>query len=347
MDETTLTQLKNAITSLADRVNGVNVRAYESMPKELLASELQPVAADLLAAASKLVADVLQAYETHNGAGRPADVSGALESPYVRFEQAIDAAVDAQAASSLTAVGDIAFLAQLELRQRAERLERVTAAKSSTAIVSECDSALRRIRKVLTSIDVALARAGLVPPTLDFESELQESLRVRRAYAKLRARVFAAGDPTPASLHVRLRGAGTAIAMLVGWEVYPSLRVRDRLQLRDLQRRILDWLRDERDTTCGMQLWQDLVAFIGMLSQINRRQELLAHDAAVVQLGLSRLDASGGTLQEDDVRALAALEGLDEEVDALLASPQRTAAEAWRAPLERLARQLRGSEGSA
>jgi hypothetical protein len=337
-----LSTFKDGITALAERVMGVDVRAYESMPPDRLASELEPIVSALLADASKLIAEVRRVYESESrDEPRP---SSTLASPYVPFEQAIDAAIGAQTASSFQAVGDIAFLAALELRQRAERLEHVRASRSAVAIVGECDSALRRIRKALTSIDVALARAGLVEPTLDFASELDESLRVRRACAKLRARVLAGGAPTEATLYVRLRGAGTAIAMLVGWEVYPSLRVRDRLALRDLQRRILDWLRQDKEPTAGMRLWQDLVGFIRMLAQVNRRQELVDHDTRVVMEMRLRVRAlEGAAVPAAMLAELVALEGLDDEADALLASTDRDGVAAWRETLERLALQLRGS----
>jgi hypothetical protein len=342
--QTELVKLKSEIISLAERVLAVDVRAYESMAPERIAGELQPIVSELLASANHLVTDVLAAYEVESIANawdpEPADPAD-LASPYVPFEKAIDAAIDAQTASSLKAVGDIAFLASLELRQRAERLERVTACKSTVSIIGECDSALRRIRKVLTSIDVALARAGLVDQTLDFASELEESLRVRRACAKLRRRVRAGGEVTRENLCSQLRRAGTAIAMLVGWEVYPSLRVADRLQLRDLQRRILEWLRQDQDALAGMRLWQDLVGFVGMLSQVNRRQELMDHDrrtacaacAAVVACASDELPAPTLVL-------LDALEGLDDEVDAVLGSARRTAREAWLPILERVVRGL-------
>ncbi len=342
-----LSSYKDAITSLARRVLDVDVRAYESMPPERLASELQPIVSELLDAANTLVGDVLRTYETEGGAD-PDVRDSLLPSPYVPFEQAIDAAMDAQSASSLQAVGDIAFLAHLELRQRAERLERVTACKNALAIIGESDSALRRIRKALTSIDVAMARAGLAPPSLDFTSELEVSLRVRRACAKLRSRVLAGGgDPTPETLHARLRSAGTAIAMLVGWDVYPSLRVRDRLQLRDVQRRILEWLRQDRDAVEGMRLWQDLIGFVRMLSQVNRRQELVEHDTRVVHEARARLSALDDKEMPADLRAmLASLEGLDEEIDALLASRDPVMPAAFRPPLDRLAAQQRPAGGT-
>ena len=272
-----------------------------------------------------LVEELLIAYEGE-GAAPPGE---SLDAPYVPFERAVDAAVDARTdGSARQAVGDLAFLAQLELRQRKARLERVAACRSAVAIIGECDSALRRIRKVLTAIDVAFARAGIAPQSLDYASELRISLCVRRACAKLRASIVAPGEPTPAALRARLRRAGTAIAVLVGWDVYPHLRVRDRLALRELQRRILDWLREGAEPTSGIRLWQDLAAFLRMLAQINRRQELVDHDARLVRAARDEL-VGAAVVHEELLARLSSLEGLDEGIDALLRPPPCTDAAAW------------------
>lgn len=136
-----LSTLKSAIAPLAERVLAVDIRAYESMSPERVAGDLSPIVAELLSAATRLVSEVLRAYEAL-GADADRRVESDLAPPHVPFEHAIDAAIDAQATSSIQAVGDIAFLANLELRQRAERLHRVTAHGRSVAIVEECDSAL-------------------------------------------------------------------------------------------------------------------------------------------------------------------------------------------------------------
>jgi hypothetical protein len=340
---------QHAITALAARVQSVDVRAYESLPTSRLASELRPIVSDLLQAASSVVAMVLGATDSPASVPPPAEVEGDLLSPYVPFEQAVDVAIRSQASTSLRTVSDIAFLAQLELRQRKDRLERVATCDSALAIVGECDSALRRISKALTSLDLALARAGVVAePKLDFTSELEVSLLVRKSCAKLRARILSGGTPTAETLHMRLRLAGTTIAMLVGWDVYPSLRVRDRLQLRDLQRRVLEWLRTDRDTTAGMRVWQDLVGFLEMLAQVNRRQELVDHDtravceAAAKLVGVSHTDL----VPAETMALLTSLEGIDEDVDALLASDERASVRAWVAQIERLAQLRKAAPGA-
>lgn len=334
-----LADLQDALAALADKVGMVDIRAYESLSAEALLEQLHPAVVALLDGAMEAVSRILLACE-----GLP---HGGLASPYVPFEHAVDAAIKSQAKAPQQTVADIAFLAKLELHQRRERLSRLPASVTALAVVDECDSALRRIRKALASLDLAIARAGLGVARLHFTSELEVSLRVRKACAKLRARILSAGTPTPEGLRAHLRGAGTALAVAVGWDVYPQLRVRDRLQLRELQRRVLDWLREPEDAVAGLRLWQDLVAFIRLLAFINRRQELVEHDTLTIQSALERLGTCGPSVPEDLIKSLMTLTGLDDDVDALLASSARADAAAWVPALHRVAQRLPAPPWSA
>ena len=91
------------------------------------------------------------------------------------------------------------------------------------------------------------------------------------------------------------------------------------IQLGELQERILEWLRPEQrsDEIAGARLWSDVVAFVEMLRQVNRRQELLAHDAHLVAQLVGLLEAAQGS-QVPSLPGLQRLEGLDEALDAAL-----------------------------
>jgi len=275
----------------------------------------------------------------------PVGASAGMPAPFLAFERAMDAAVETGSVS-VQAVEDVAFLVQLELRQRAERLSRLGAGADAAAVIGECDSALRRIRKGLGAIDAAIARASGEGTLLDFSSELQGSLLVRRAYSKFRARLLEGGVPGVGELQQRMRAAGTHIAMLVGWPAYPLFRIRDRLQLRELQQRILAWLRGGPNAgeVEGLRLWRDLVSFVEMLAQISRRQELVEHDSKLVGDLLARLRAvdlsTAGFVDESMDRLVRPLEGLDEELDGFLCSDLPLPAERLYAILDRLRRRL-------
>ncbi|MBS1122906.1 MAG: hypothetical protein H6Q90_5134 [Deltaproteobacteria bacterium] len=324
------------------RGKGIDIRSYEIASAECIVAELQPVTISLLAEA-RAVLDAILSSQDDRPADEPAiereDESSSIWASHLPFEREIDAAV-ANNLGSRHAVDEIAFIAQLELRQREDRLSRIKPTQGVVALLGECDSSLRRIRKALNAVDAAIARAASVPALLDFTSELQTSLAVRRAYAKFRARIVGDGMPTEATLRARFRATGTQIAILVGWDVYPEMRVQDRLLLREFQQRILAWLRGgpEASPTAGIRLWQDLAASIEMFSLVNRRQELVAHDGGAVRALFGKgeqLEVDAATLQ-----AVGSLEGLDPELDQLVVGPQPPAADRLVAIVARLAIQL-------
>lgn len=337
-----LRAFRERMAPLAADVKAIDLRHFETLAADRSSQELLPITVRSVKDARVLVADVLDACaRAGDGGTAPDDQTAALNAPFLPFERALDAAVEGGVAS-LRAVEDIAFIVQLELRQRDERLGRITAASGSLAVIGECDSALRRVRKGLAALDLAIARAEGLAPTLDFSSELHDSLRVRRAYARFRVRLLALADGAATrELYPRMRAAGTHIAMLVGWDAYPLLRVRDRLQLRELQQRILEWLRPELrdDHTAGTRLWQDVVGFVEMLALVNRRQELVEHDARLVADLLRRVQ--GLDQLDDGTRAqLDALDGMDDELDRLLAAEAAPALRAWQDALQRIALRL-------
>jgi hypothetical protein len=320
-------------------VCAIDLRDFETLPIERACAELQPTCSRLVKDARTLVSDVMEHAE------RAESSDGDLESlgsPHLTFERAIDVAVQGSGASQ-RAIADIAFLVHLELRQRDERLARLTVNAGALSVLAECDSALRCIQKGFGAIDLAIARAEGCAAVLDFTSQLNESLRVRKAYGRFRNRVLAL-EHSEQPLYQRMRAMGTHIAMLVGWSEYPLLRVRDRLQLRELQQRILAWLLPEHreDELAGARVWQDVIAFIEMLAQVNRRQELMEHDAALLWALLAPL-RSGGPMDETARERAQTLRGLDDELDRLLDGA--VPSPAWQGCLERLA--ARHSGGAA
>jgi hypothetical protein len=309
------TCFRSAMGALVRRTMEVNVRHFETVGLAEL-SKLVPTVATLVEEACVLVSNIVEECMRETSE----DVRTRRESS-LPFDLAVDAAVELGGRST-SAVEDIAFMVMLEMRQRRERIRLVESSNDEVVLLGECDSALRRIRKGLGAIDVVIARLEGTVPLLDFSSELEQSLLVRRAYGKFRARVAKNGQPGPSELRSRLRAAGTHIAVLVGWSAFPLLRVRDRLQLRRLQRRILDWLRSgDVDEVAGLRLWQDVAGFVDMLGQVNRRQELLEHDATLVASLAGRLRST--SCRDDDLAAMVlVLRGMDDELDAWLEAPR-------------------------
>lgn len=301
-----LEPLRSEMVHLAQAVSELDVREFEDARGDALVT-LRSRTLELVERACVLVTGTVEVCMKFSDASekRPSSLP---------FGLALDAAVAQPPIQQ--AIEDVAFLVMLELRQRRERLQQLGG--DPIAVLSECDGALRRIRKGLGAIEVVAAKVFHQPVRLDFSTELQRSLLVRAAYAKFsrRLRANAPAGETPTDLRTALRRVGTEIAVLVGRDAFPMIRVRDRLQIRSLQRRILDWLH-VLDPVEGARLWQDIVGFVEMLGHVNRREELISHDREVVKTALGVGPGDAPTLK----LVCAKLVGRDPGLDAWLSTP--------------------------
>jgi hypothetical protein len=321
-----LAQFQPRLQQVVKEVEQADLRKFRSLSQErpwqqLVARATLPLALRLTQEARALVAEITDACEALRCAAKPIKSSPSLPPAFLSFERVMDEAVQsiAPASASALSVDDVAFLVQMELGQREERLRRATAASEPLTVIGECDSALRRIRKGLGAVDATIAALEGTSPSIEFASELEESLKVRRAYGRVRAYFAARAEPTGAQLELNLRCAMARIGALVDGEVASLLRVGDRLQLLVLQERVSSWLssRHTPDHSAAGLLWQDLLTFVGMLALINRRQELIEHDRKT--LG-ALLDSRGSLMANERVQLLRSLEGLDPILDDALQS---------------------------
>ncbi len=325
---------------LAQSVAEVDLREFELEGVDVILASLRPRVSQLLEQTRTVLSEILRACDEaesppESGISSAAGLQ-ALRHSYLPFEKAIDGAMVAKLGSRRV-VEEMAFVANLEIRQRQERIERAKSYTARDTLLAECDSALRRIRKALAAVDAALSESEGGVAALEFESELAASLSVREAYAKFRDRL-AACTRSSQSTYQRLRLAGTQIAVFIGWDAYPKVRINDRLLLRDLQARILDWLRETpTDEVAGQRLWADLEAFMEMLTMVNRRQELVQHDAMLLR-GLLALEDD--ELSSRFVQLLGSLLGRDSELDELLHSGSVPDAGRGREMLVRISQQL-------
>lgn len=345
--------MRSPIVDVVEAVGRVNIRNFEELSSEELLAELVPKTGELVADAMAGIdaiaerSGALAASQTPGdlagrGPASPAEGASEASSPAESFERTLDSLVD-NAAPSAEGVDDIAFIARLELGERKRRLTALGAGRARIDVLGECERTLRGVRKSLSALDRAVSDAFGVPRLLHYESELETSLRVRQCYARFRQQILGDGEEVDelGKVRARLREAGTAIAVLIGRSIYPELRVRDRLQIRELQARILTWLRGaENDRASGIRLFEDLAAFARLLAEVNNREELLVHDAAVVTEAYDELFA-GRAAPRDPIppylcARLQSLSGLDDEVDALLAAKPPWDRGHWERVLTRL-----------
>jgi hypothetical protein len=221
--------------------------------------------------------------------------------------------------SHLAALSNVCFMAISESRAKQRDLIRISFETDPLRMLSACGSALRRLRKALASMEVQLALALRQRPAIDGANTLRESLEIRKAYGILRKTAEAGGPPSEAELPARLRALDLRIQLLSEKDLYLRLRLDDRLQLSSLRQRLQAALNAPRDPVAELRLWQDALGFAGLLSQVNLRQELREHDAAIVGAAAAQLLASDQpTVSSDFVTSLRPLLGLSDELDELL-----------------------------
>ncbi|MEM8964502.1 MAG: hypothetical protein AAGD38_23650, partial [Acidobacteriota bacterium] len=195
------------------------------------------------------------------------------------------------------------------------------------------------------SVEAAICEFEDLPAPEREWFDVEVSLEIRRLYRGLRQEIAARPDST---LEERLRPVLYRLVAFREQRVYPFLRVDDRVYLRQLVRRILEWLNsDHQDPEEGKRLWEDLTSFTRILAQVSYRQELREHDRELVAKVHHALFGSRPALSRvpdwcfTDMEALL---GLDDDLDVLVLARRARPLSVWRAPLERLLHSLRRKE---
>ncbi len=243
-------------------------------------------------------------------------------------------------------VSGLAFVARGQLMEMQEALSSALEHKLVWAVASHADSSLRHIGKALIAIESAVREYEGLEAQDHRWTDLQDSLDTRRLYGQFRRAILRGGDPRAHDqLTASLKSAATRIAILRGLEIYPFLRIDDRLTIRRLQKRIAAWLDDDADSSqeTGLRLWQDLISFARLLMKVNDREELREHDRQVVT-SVHRLlfgpKRPAQRLSASQLKELERLEGRDDELDHLIRLASEIPVADLRGPLERLRNQL-------
>lgn len=332
-----IAELLNAIIATTEAARAIDLSPYEGTDPDRIGQELLPQIASLLDRSIELLDRLLESGEAlgleseHDG-GAPVATTDSL------FLRRIDELMGGENGTQLE---DLAFLARFELVGRRQGLAGSTDARhDETEQLALCDACRRKILKTLTAVENALSLAAGREPELDFRSELVKSLDVRRVIARCRQRLLSGGEVGQDKVAETLQTAATSLAWLIGHEVYPELRLGDRLELRRFQQRLIRWKKEEgSNPRSGHRLWQDLQGFCDVLRKVNHRTELMQHDLRLVAEAKGQLFGGSEPLAEvptDLLSRLGDLVGRDSAVDQLLASESAGDAAAWAEPLDRL-----------
>jgi len=226
-------------------------------------------------------------------------------------------------------ITSVAFVARIGIRGRRDSVSASTVERKWD-LIATCSSAVREVLKSLSAVEMAVAEhEGFSATTRYYVTELDRSLRVRRAYVTFRAEVYGEGPPQVHDAPRRLRSAASALAKLISREAYSFARVHDRSSLRDIQRRIREQLtahakaHADPDTEprwmnvldlAASRLWQDLSNLSELMLLVNNRAELREHDRKVLWSVRRALEA-GDFDAERAHASLAEVVGRDSDVD--------------------------------
>lgn len=334
MASVTFDELTSRFEELIRRVEQFDARVPEDSALIGLAADIVPKVTKLLRGGVDLLTLVEDTYD-----GSQADLAKP-EAEDTLFH--IGQLISAELASRDLA--DVAFLARNELRNALEKLERTATLKKndSLALASQSEAGLRCLRKALVSMESAIFEfEDRTPPERQWD-DVEVSLQIRKLYWNLRNETADSGDEDE-DVESRLRRVLYRIMAFRELSVYPFLRVDDRVSLRDLLKRILDWLNsDDRDPHEARHLWSDLAGFTALSIQISRRQELQAHDLEVLRRIFGELFNGPETptaLSKIQLSELEHLLGLDEELDDLICS-RIEYPDAWRGVMQRVIQEL-------
>ncbi|RMH20496.1 MAG: hypothetical protein D6696_08020 [Acidobacteria bacterium] len=326
--------------ALIKKIDGVDFRVPEDSALIGLANDLVPRVTRLLRDSLALLDSVAEQFERQ-----------------ARGETSLDQLPDtlegiAQLISAETAereIEDLAFFARAELREALDVLVRSMTANNVLMTASHCESGLRRARRALVSVEAALyTYEELEVPARDWV-DVEVSLQIRKLYRNLRQDIVARPFDGEGVQEDLVRAVLYRLVAFRELRIYPYLRVDDRVFLRDLLRRMLDWLNSKgRDVDEARSLWQDLTGFAQILAQVSYRQELREHDYQLVAQAYHQLfgkDQIPDAVPRPLLDELDALLGLDDELDRLILEPSAHSVSAWRAPLRRLLDDLRHAGG--
>lgn len=246
-------------------------------------------------------------------------------------------------------VADLAFVAEGDLRRCTVELEGARDSGDAWKAAAAGDKALRHLRKALISLESAVHEfEGTESPRRRW-FDLEVSLEIRRQYSRLRRVVQEVEPHAEEDPGAALRRFQEAVTALRSVPVYHLLRYADRQLMSHLVQRIRD---QEGDPSAegAARLWQDVVGFVELLSQVNRREELMRHDREVVTEAHRKLFRSrrgAVSLSEDLLEGLRRVASRDDELALLVEEPDRFPLSRWEQPLLRLQETLQPSSASA
>ena len=184
------------------------------------------------------------------------------------------------APASIEELADLCFVAGTECRASQRELESLSSESEQFALLVVMERAQSRLSSCLCAVEARLASLCGHDSRTRHVDLGRQSLRARNLIARFRGRIGSVPQQAGEGTATMIRATGNSLAWLLGHDTFSSLRASDRLTAKKLHQRTLDWLRaGDSDEDDGRRLWHDVKAFVQLLGMINRRPEIVLHDA--------------------------------------------------------------------
>ncbi len=329
-------EIQRSLQRLAEAAWAIETNRFEVPPWARIRAELIPTLRAVMSDAIALLGDVLIRYETFVG------VEGANSSGV--FNCVFDDLVDDNTCPTNPhqRIADAAFMARWEIERKQATITEAMRGDDAR-LLAECCSARRRVIKAASGVERVLSEVEGVASVLQslFQTERQHAIETRLQY-----HAFADGVRRAVArwqgvdLERCLRSIGTIMAKLLGRPICEELRIEDRRSLRSLQVRLVDWLCKPHDSLEGRRLVSEVLAFTGLLMEVNQRAVLIEHDCKVLDKLIAAM-AQPGTQQDVFFQLLSTLLGRDPDLDDLIVSHTELRPELWQEVAHRTLARLR------
>ncbi len=149
-------------------------------------------------------------------------------------------------------------------------------------------SARRCIMKAAVALENSLAELINVKPELNFQSEVNRGLIVRRLYADYRYAIQQLIGRVGTQEVVRV--ARHHISMMLRLDAYEYMRFSDRRHLVVLKQRMTQVLSSKCTDDTGLHLLEEIQNTASLIMDINHRQELMEHDLQRIHACIEAID---------------------------------------------------------
>lgn len=333
-----LSRLQGALHAAAENARRIDTRRFEVDAVARIRAELVPTIYRTIDEAHVTLGDVVARYDQPPPTPTSEDPAASGVFNCLLDDIVVDAEQDPR-----RRIADIAFMARWELQRKRAAVGEAVLRGDDWQLIAECCSARRRVVKATSGAERVLSEVEQLPSLFRdvYQTERQRAVDTRAAYHAFVTGLHEAQRRwQDTDIGRCLRLIGTGVAQLVGRTIYEDLRIEDRRALRNLQTRIVSWLRDVQDPREGQRLLSEASATASLLMEVNRRPVLIEHDRELLER-LLMAAAQPATDRTEFYKVLVNVRGRDGELDRRIDARWDLRPELWCDIAEPLIAQLR------